>query len=331
MIESTCIYGAGILSRHLTALRSEIEGVIRSDDIENIHRMRVASRRMRSTLPLFGPCYPEKKVKVWEKQIRQVTRSLGAARDLDVQIEMLERTIHQLPRIEYRPGIRRLHTRFRQQRDKLQLSVIQSMQELNRSGILEDMAAELAPLEAQAEKAQPYPLELYELAHRSIAETRARLLSHEDSIYQPEKVDELHAMRIDAKHLRYTIEIFAPIYSDALKPALTTIKEVQEFLGNIHDCDVWIALLPDFNLRERRRTLKYYGYEAPCNLLQPGLDYFLAHKQEERTALYEAFIQKWQGWLTEGVWDALQRIILQPVTFVSDRSIPPSSEQAELK
>ena len=91
MEERTCVFGTAIMLKHLTDLSNEIGGVEVADDIEFIHRMRVASRRLRSTFPYFQKCFRQKKVVVWQEQIRQVTKSLGAARDLDVQIESLTR------------------------------------------------------------------------------------------------------------------------------------------------------------------------------------------------------------------------------------------------
>jgi len=53
----TCAFGADVIEKHLMAMTKEIEGVVNSEDIEYIHRMRVASRRLRSALPLFRACF----------------------------------------------------------------------------------------------------------------------------------------------------------------------------------------------------------------------------------------------------------------------------------
>src|SRR5512136_1233420 len=84
------IYGAGVLLGQLAALVQEIDGVRRARDIEYIHRMRVATRRLRSALPLFGEQITEKRSIFWFKRIRKLTRALGEARDTDVQIQHLD-------------------------------------------------------------------------------------------------------------------------------------------------------------------------------------------------------------------------------------------------
>ena len=100
------------------------------------------------------------------------------------------------------------------------------------------------------------------------------LLSHEPYIEQPERSEELHQMRIAAKKLRYSIEIFAPLFDGALDEQLATAKEVQKILGEIHDCDVWITTLPDFIDEERERTEEYFGHTRQFGRIAAGLEFF---------------------------------------------------------
>ncbi|HEY9087190.1 MAG TPA: CHAD domain-containing protein, partial [Anaerolineaceae bacterium] len=104
--ESICVFGSGVILRHITALRAEINGVRQAQDIEYIHRMRVASRRLRTALPLFRACTSAKKLDAWEKDIRAITRALGAARDADVQLDLLARVTRQAAQSAYRSGLR---------------------------------------------------------------------------------------------------------------------------------------------------------------------------------------------------------------------------------
>lgn len=88
-----CQYAAGTFLPLLMQLEAELQGVVKDDDIEYVHRCRVATRRIRAAFPLFFECFPDKKLRRWEKQIRRLTRSLGEARDLDVQIEFIRSVI----------------------------------------------------------------------------------------------------------------------------------------------------------------------------------------------------------------------------------------------
>ena len=92
-LKAECIFGVQRLLPLLDAFSKEIDGVKTDQDIEPIHRMRVASRRLRAALPLFASCFPEKKYQQWMEEIRKVTRALGEARDTDVQIAFLTKII----------------------------------------------------------------------------------------------------------------------------------------------------------------------------------------------------------------------------------------------
>jgi hypothetical protein len=86
----------------LDAFTTEISGVKEAQDIEYIHRMRVASRRLRAALPLFRTCFPDKQYLKWMQEITRITRALGDARDADVQIAFL---IKSLKKIQKDPGL----------------------------------------------------------------------------------------------------------------------------------------------------------------------------------------------------------------------------------
>lgn len=67
----------------------------------------------------------------------------------------------------------------------------------------------------------------------------AELWSWSRYLPEAEKVQELHDMRIAAKRLRYCFEFYGPCFGKELRPALERFKKLQDFLGEIHDCDVW--------------------------------------------------------------------------------------------
>ena len=104
--EAVCVYGAKIINTHVLAMQAEIEGVLEAKDIEYIHRMRVASRRLRSALAIFKGCLSSKDFKNFARDIRDVTRSLGAARDLDVQLGVLESVMPDFSDPKLIPGLR---------------------------------------------------------------------------------------------------------------------------------------------------------------------------------------------------------------------------------
>lgn len=79
---------------------------------------------------------------------------------------------------------------------------------------------------------------------RAIARTRLdELYEWEQYVDNPYHIRELHNLRIAAKRLRYTLEIFAESLPASVAPLLKEVEQLQEELGALHDNDVMIALL----------------------------------------------------------------------------------------
>jgi CHAD domain-containing protein len=85
-------------------LFSFAEGVLDRSDIERVHDMRVASRRLRAVLEVFGPCFPKKELRRTLREVKALADDLGERRDPDVAIAALERVASGLGAAD-RPGI----------------------------------------------------------------------------------------------------------------------------------------------------------------------------------------------------------------------------------
>ncbi len=272
--DCTCQYGAAIILQNLDSLLIEVEGVLLGEDIEYIHRMRVSSRRLRAAIPVFKDCFPPKNVRLWQKNIRNITRALGEARDRDVQLDLLNGYLQKDidPKIKF--GIRRLSLRLSQHRKALQNDVNQSILDFNESGVAENIKKIIIPLAELNGTNYPYTFALYKIAADTIREALDQLISHEAYIFDPANILELHQMRISAKKLRYSLEIFSSLYADQLKPYIQNTKKCQDQLGEIHDCDVWLDFIPAFIEEERERIIAYFGNEGPFNRVLLGINYF---------------------------------------------------------
>jgi CHAD domain-containing protein len=66
------------------------EGVLDLGDIERVHDMRVATRRLRAALEVFEPCFPRKRHRKALKRVKRLADALGRRRDADVEIALLE-------------------------------------------------------------------------------------------------------------------------------------------------------------------------------------------------------------------------------------------------
>jgi CHAD domain-containing protein len=73
------------------------DGVLDVDDIERVHDMRVATRRLRAVLEVFAPAFDRKQHKAVLDDVKALADALGARRDPDVQLESLAHLADVLP------------------------------------------------------------------------------------------------------------------------------------------------------------------------------------------------------------------------------------------
>jgi CHAD domain-containing protein len=94
-------------------LFEQAEGVLDTSDIERVHDMRVASRRLRAVLEVFAPCFPRGPYRGVLRDVKMVADALGERRDPDVHLAAMEKLAAELPP-ELQPGIEELAERQRE-------------------------------------------------------------------------------------------------------------------------------------------------------------------------------------------------------------------------
>jgi CHAD domain-containing protein len=320
----SCWFALQTLPRLLAAFTSEISGVEEGVDIEYIHRMRVASRRLRAALPLFKDCFSEKHNEKWMREITRVTRALGEARDADVQIDFLEKSLKKIQkqgipktggipanRTTGEPAIRFLLLALKKKRDLSQKKVQSAIADLEKSGITGEMQTVFSAMDAgfRAGRKKPCRSAIPARAAFRIRKRISTLLSFGPWVIHPEAVAEHHATRIAAKKLRYTMEVYGPAYRNNLEKPLARVKKIQEILGDVHDCDVWIDQITTLLLRER--TLLRSGKKTgrPDTLTLASLKYLLHDRETERKRRYRQFVRYWQALERVQLWDELRTFL----------------------
>ena len=81
---------ARVVEARANEVFEQSSGVLDVDDVERVHDMRVATRRLRAALEIFEPCFPSKRRRKALKRVKRLADALGERRDLDVEIELLE-------------------------------------------------------------------------------------------------------------------------------------------------------------------------------------------------------------------------------------------------
>lgn len=91
------------------------DGTLAGEDIEELHAMRVSSRRLRAAMDAFAGAFPERPFRTRLRVVKEITDTLGAARDLDVAMEGLDAVVTEFAAHE-RTGIEALTAEYRRRR-----------------------------------------------------------------------------------------------------------------------------------------------------------------------------------------------------------------------
>jgi len=107
------------------------DGVLDTGDIERVHNMRVATRRLRAAMEVFAPCFPPKEHKRLLKEVKHLADALGARRDPDVAIEELTGM----------QGVRGVISELRAEQDRGNEDVAAALQRVLEKNLAERLAA----------------------------------------------------------------------------------------------------------------------------------------------------------------------------------------------
>ncbi len=310
-----CLFGAKAVADLLDRLLSQDVGVRVSEDIEYVHRMRVATRRLREALPLFCECFYPAELKKWMRAIKALTRALGEARDCDVQYDAVERELENAA-LKNKPGIERLLLRLRQKRAGLQQGVVKALDRFAASATETAMLERVRVLLGQSyieeqvsgaesgeddKKSDVQAMQQKVLGF--VKERIAYVMGFNELVRNPQNITQLHEIRKGLKRLRYTLELFLPLYGERLEEQIKKIKTLQDILGELHDCDVWLEWLPFFIEEEKERTLIYQGHARGVSRILRGLDFLCDTKRAIRIARHEAFLAAWDNMCEARWWE----------------------------
>jgi CHAD domain-containing protein len=318
------------IRRQAKQLADQLDGVRAAEDIEFVHRARVATRRLRAAFRMFGDAIARKRIRRWRKATRRVTSALGDARDRDVQIDCLCRILGGLTDKACFVGIAHVLVQLERDRERLQRRVAKAVERLRDKGVLGEMrratGKTLRRLEASP-KSLPTPGALAE-ARKHIVARLAAVRERQQSLASFEDRAGHHALRIAVKRLRYTMEICRPLYGGRLDRLVEAVKPLQTLLGEIHDCDVWLDHLDEFASAQQERIAAMFGHTARFSRLKPGIDFLQADRRARRQRTFEELVSYWAELCRQGVWDELAAIAEAPAPERAESQPPPPVAEA---
>jgi len=162
---------------------------------------------------------------------------------------------------------------------------------------------------------------LAENAARIIRVRLGELRSFAPKALEPERARRQHDMRIAAKRLRYVLEATESSFGRAGPVARRRARDLQNVLGEIHDCDVMLPRverhLDDLREQDAEAVRARAGDaddldpelagRAPHRTAYRGLEVLAVYLRARRKLLHDRFVQTWAEQEQKGVWDALER------------------------
>ena len=200
----------------LQELKKEFSNENYIHNVESIHRLRVALRRLQTVFELISVCSPAKAITKINDSLHSSIKLFTVIRDLDVQRDSLIQALIFNKNTKIIPGLKRLLLRINQNR-KVKSNKISNSHRLTK--LVKRIEKFVHPNEVTA--ITKYDLKIinpqfHEFVKVEITKSVNDFLSYENCLSFPEDKRSLHSMRISAKHLRYMLELFNKKYAPIL-------------------------------------------------------------------------------------------------------------------
>ncbi len=253
----------------------QMSEALRPDNVEGIHGLRVVD--------------DTKAGRKLHKELKAVAGLAGKVRDHDVAIAFLEKLTDEAERPEIILGLNEMIAGRRSRRE----------------ADLQALAASLSPerteklagkIRSMTSSVRSLPIDRG-VAAGVLGERCLEFLELVPSLYDPSDTKRHHRLRIAAKRLRYSAELFDPLAENE-DSAPRLIAEMQDHLGDMHDCDVWISTL--------RKNLKSYvknAGEATPEFL--AAEWLLGEFVRRRAKHYREALELWAEWRSSGFLESL--------------------------
>jgi CHAD domain-containing protein len=277
--------GRKVLRFHFARMLAREAGTRDGKDSEDLHAMRVATRRMRAAWRVFGDGFRRGRTRRYRRQLRSVAARLGAVRDLDVLLEAAEAYRADQSTTEQR-AVEPLLGAWRGFREDARILLLHELDSEEYARFVEDFRVFVV---TEGAASQDVPATQ---AHRIRDSAPSRIWSAYEGVraYEPvlrwADVETLHDLRIAAKWLRYTIEFVREAIGPESSELVSRVVALQDHLGLLHDADVGASMARNF-LVERSGGLSSVESEA--------IGRYLVSRERELARLKRTVGSPWRG------------------------------------
>jgi CHAD domain-containing protein len=285
---------------HLQRMLYHEPGTRLGENIEELHNMRVATRRMRAALRVFNDHVDMKEMAPFAKGLRRAGRTLGAVRDLDVLHDKMQAYLDTLPP-ERKAELDPLLATWQTQREQARQEMIAYLDSARYARFKDQFGQFLqtpgaGALPALTEDGDLIPQRVRHVVPIIVQERLASVRAHGDWVAEPDApLPRFHRLRIAGKELRYALEFFQEVLGPESKALIDTMKALQDHLGDLQDAIVASNLLRDF------LTWGTWGHTEDSDepwplspVVAPGVATYLAVRQTEIQTLVQAFPPVWE-------------------------------------
>ena len=216
--------------RLLERLAFQVKSTTRSPAAEAVHELRVAIRRCAQALTVFKARFPRREVKRIRKELKRILTAAGAVRDFDVLAKVLSRIDS--------PAAVALAQQSRTDRKSQEKVLIALLKRWSARRTISKLCNRL-----DLNVPNPRTGTVESSARRTLRALGKEFFKSGEPAAAGSSAEELHDFRLVAKKLRYSMELFAPVYRSSLREQIEQIKEIQSLLGAINDYHTVIAMV----------------------------------------------------------------------------------------
>jgi CHAD domain-containing protein len=227
-----------VTQRRLEKFVSLFAKLLVSDHPDTIHDTRVWSRRLQEAFRVLFPQPRTGKSRKLVRTLRQVRRALGDCRNVDVTLALIDNKLTAATAAGAHESWDLVRDYLREKRTRLGA---QARDELTRHDIAQFVTRTQSLLEPDGLAQQPE-----ELLKQSLTKALADWNEALQNVQENPEVDQIHALRISGKRLRYRAELLADLGDASVKRRIKSLKLLQDELGNWHDRYVLLQVIAEF-------------------------------------------------------------------------------------
>jgi CHAD domain-containing protein len=284
-----------VLRRHFAALLAKEPGTRLGDDSEQLHDMRVASRRLRAALSLFADFLPAGSAQM-RGELGWLGGALGAVRDLDVQLEQLDLWLAEVSDEDRQP-LDALRAVLEEQRSVARGAMLEALDSRRYEAFVRAFGRYLRGRRPRPSSPGGAPARA--VAPDLIEKRFEKLRKSAEQIGTDSEPADYHRVRIRGKRLRYALEFLSDVYPGRTQPLLKRLVALQDVLGLHQDADVAITRL-------RRLAAERGGELGPTTVFAMGE---IAERHRTRAAELRAQFPGVYKRVKGNKWKSLRKLL----------------------